>query len=168
MGMYVWADFDHESKLALYRIVQQFEIPNAVRPDKLHITILCSTVDLQTYRPTDKYATAVSLTPVRFEIWGTATTPCLVLVLDSDIVKQHHDFLVAKHGAKHTFSNYIPHVTLSYDINCYDINVLNSQLEDIPPLTLVGEHIQPLETSNHSIKRCVINKTVDSFANAAV
>ena len=55
-----------------------------------------------------------------------------MLKLDSSDLRERHEFLMKEHKATYDFPEYIPHITLSYDIGDFDINTLDIEdLDDI-------------------------------------
>lgn len=167
MGTYSYAVFSRETKQALHSYTSKLSIPNAVRPDKFHVTVLYSNKTLEDYVPASVYNHELTATGVKFAVWPTNTTPCLVLILDCPDLVNHHLFLMKKYDAEYDFPEYIPHVTLSYDIGMYDVDILNKCIGCLPPLTIVGECAEMLD-KDCNIKSCTINKTVDSFITSLV
>lgn len=166
MGTYAYAKLSTQSATVLHEITKKYSIPNAVRPDKFHVTVLHSRKTLDNYHPTERYVLPLAAAPKGLAIWETSTTPCLVLLLDCDDLINHHKFLMNKHQAEFDFPEYCPHVTLSYDIRNYDISAIQDIILNTAPLELTGEYSEPLD-ENCDIKNQTINKTVDSILRAA-
>lgn len=51
---------------------------------------------------------------------------CLVVELDApEVVARHNGLLLQHPDLKHDFEDYIPHITLSYDIGSFDVSTLS-------------------------------------------
>ena len=53
-GSYAGVRFDKETNRALHKYMKENKIPNAIRPDKLHTTVLYSRKYLPNYKPAGK------------------------------------------------------------------------------------------------------------------
>lgn len=124
-GTYAGAHFDTPTKKALHKYMSDNDIPNALRPDKLHSTILHSKKYLPDYQAKGKYDEALIGKPKELVVWKTSgddspSTRCLVLKYECPKLVKRHEQLMKQHDAQYDFPEYIPHVTLSYDIGDFD------------------------------------------------
>lgn len=118
------------SKLVLEQL-KKFYIKNNI-PNKnknLHVTILFSRKNLPDYKAPGKVSYSAKAS--NFHVFEEKTK-VLVLLLDSKELKKRHKELMDKHNGTYDFPEYIPHITLSYDIGDYDWESLNIEyLSDI-------------------------------------
>lgn len=85
-----------------------------IKERRLHVTLLHSTYQIQDYKsePTTHIAH-----PTCYKILTTQTNKaCLVLLLDAPTLLERHVMLRIQYNLTHTHQEYIPHVTISYDI----------------------------------------------------
>lgn len=111
-GLYVGCKFDEQTLDAVKGIQDSLDLPNKVSRDDIHCTIVYS-------RKTVPYVVTeypvVVASKGYLKTFSTEKGNCLVLALDSDYLKQRHQYGDIL-GATYDFDEYIPHITLSYDI----------------------------------------------------
>ena len=150
-GTYAGAKFDTETNKALHKYMSDNKIPNAIRPDKIHTTILYSRKHCPNYTPLGKLKHPWVATPVEFVVWKTngadGGTPanCLVLKLDCKELKDRHEELMKQHNATYDYDEYSPHVTLSYDIGDTDVSKLPKIFDSVKHLNVVEEYGEDLD-----------------------
>lgn len=118
-GTYVGAHFSKESIHALVELQEEIGVPNPVPPTDFHTTIVYS-------RNTIDWTPAVlnvSAGVVGYRVFGDETR-ILVLELDCPTLTDRFEEAMDS-GATYDFPEYIPHITLSYDIGDFNIDVLN-------------------------------------------
>ena len=164
MGTYAAVKFDHPTRKSIHQYCATANIPNTIRPDKLHTTLLYSHKELTLYSPTDKYVHPLVAYPVGMDIWDSTNDQgqvekCLVVLLDCPQLIDRHNLLMKDHGATYTFPNYQPHITLSYNVGDLDPASLPFFENYVPSIIIVGEYSEAL---NEPINTAVdaINKTV--------
>lgn len=139
-GTYIGALFDTQTTEAIHRYLITNKIPNSLRPHKLHATILRSRKPCIGYTSVGSYSTPIVGTPNQLQIWNSSIkvngdhTNCLVLTFQCPELLNRHIWLSTKHAVTHEFSEYEPHITLSY--NCGDI--------DIKQLSPIGDIIDKI------------------------
>lgn len=149
MGTYAAVKFDQATKKVIHRYCAIAGIPNEIRPDKLHSTLLFSEVDLPDYQPTDQYSSPLVAYPIGLAVWNTTNeageiNKCLVVLLDCPPLVARHQALMLEHNATYPFSTYQPHVTLSYNVGDLDIESLPFFDGYVPHVVIVGEYKQEL------------------------
>ena len=87
MGTYAAVKFDHATRKSIHRYCALANIPNMIRPDKLHTTLLFSTNNLPNYQPVEKYEYPLVAYPIGLAVWDTTNddgqiSNCLVVLLD--------------------------------------------------------------------------------------
>jgi len=85
-------------------------IANTVDAAKMHCTLLYSRREHADYIPNENLRHSCRFRG--YSIFGTA----LVMLLDSEDMVHRHMELMDRHGATYDFEQYIPHITLAYDI----------------------------------------------------
>lgn len=129
-GTYAGVRFWNDNQLDLINWVLKNNIPNPCRPETYHATLLYSRKHLPDYEPCGflkemKYAKFGGFAKFDFRLLGTK---CLVMKLDSPYLTERHKCLMDVFGATYDFPEYIPHITLSYDVGDLDLDTL-------PPFT---------------------------------
>jgi len=115
-----------------YQIVNKANtlgIPNVIDMKDIHTTLLYSRNFLDDYlAPNTEIEVQYKATPEKFEVFNDKI---LVLVLKSEDLINRHNYLMSIHNATYDFPEYIPHITLSYDIGDFDIsNIDISEFSD--------------------------------------
>lgn len=166
MGTYAAVKFDHATRKSIHRYCALANIPNMIRPDKLHTTLLFSTNNLPNYQPVEKYEYPLVAYPIGLAVWDTTNddgqiSNCLVVLLDCPHLVARHDVLMSEHDAHYPFPTYQPHVTLSYNIGDLDPESLPFFDGYVPHLVIVGEYSEalnePIDTSADAINKTVVS-----------
>jgi len=166
VGTYAAVKFDHATRKMIYRYCVMAKLPNVVRPDKLHSTLLFSDVDLPLYEPNERYTYPLVAYPVGLAIWDSrddqnVTTKCLVVMLDCPHLTDRHNQLMKEHDATYPFPSYCPHLTLSYDIGDIDPETLPFFDGYVPHVVITGEYREdlnePIDTSSDAINKTVVS-----------
>lgn len=127
-GLYVAAKFMDETVDQILELQKRLKLVNPVQSADLHCTIVYSRVDV----PYKLNTSAGFIGQAKcLEVWDTKQGKTLVLLLDSPYLKFRHEY-ANKLGASYDFDNYIPHITLSYDIGAQLIDTnqdVNIQIE---------------------------------------
>lgn len=124
------------------------DIQNPVLPEKFHITILYSRKPCPDFEPAGQLVEPIvgqfkewDLFPSQPDENGNRSN-CLVMKLTCPELEQRHARLMKEHGATFDFDEYIPHLTLSYDVGDINVKALPEFLE---PIIIVSEYYQPLK-----------------------
>jgi len=126
-GTYVGGRFSKDVEKGLEEFCKDNDIPN-INTD-YHTTIMFSRSKLEGYESAGKVQYDTPLHS--FKIFE-GDTKVLVLQLDSPDLKARHEYLMKEYDGTYDFPDYIPHITLSYDLEDYDINTLDIEdLDDI-------------------------------------
>lgn len=145
-GTYSGVRFSPETKESIMNFIKKYKIPNAVSESKLHTTVLYSRKPLPDYKAQGKINPPYTGKSDHFEIWKTRDTGknCLVLKYKSPELVERHKYLMKKHEATYDFKEYIPHITLSYDIGDMKLEDFGKP-EEIGDIVIVEEYMQPLD-----------------------
>jgi hypothetical protein len=127
-GTYSGVKPSQETKDKLADYMEENKIPNPVKPEKLHTTVLYSRKYLPNYKPAGKLAIPYKCKPVGFTVWKTnpedpkeEKANCLIVKFKCPELIARHEELMKEHGATFDYDKYETHITLSYSIG--DLNV---------------------------------------------
>lgn len=110
-GVYVAVKYGSSNDLVLSRLLEK--VPNPIPREEIHTTIIYSTIYDDVV--VEKYEAIVR--PREYTIWNTKDGKrALVALLDDDMLKYRHDYLMTTYNLNYGYPEYIPHITLSYDI----------------------------------------------------
>lgn len=120
-GRYVGLHFNDETKQMLKKIVDDEQIPSPTTTDDLHITVAYSKNDnFDDYSVSGKMEDPICAKIKSFDIFpGQGGNNCLVAKLDCPGCTKLHN-RTRELGANYDYDEYIPHITLSYDVG--DVN----------------------------------------------
>lgn len=148
-GSYVAVRFDEDTKERLKKFAVDNKIPNPLRIEKYHTTVLYSLK----YDPTVEAIGAIDPPivgePIGFDVWkssgtnGKPITNCLVLTYKCPELDKRHEELHDQYDVQHTFDDYHAHITLSYDIGDFDIDGLDAK--EIGPINIIEEYYEDLD-----------------------
>lgn len=148
VGTYAGVRFCDETKKQLEEYCTQWNIPNCTPADKYHTTLLYSRKPCPNYKPLGDIAPPYVGSPKELVVWNTQpkepggpTARCLVLKFDCEHLINRHQSLMQEHQATYDYPEYLPHVTLSYDIG--DMDHSNLPVPEFP-LNVVHEYHEPL------------------------
>jgi len=146
-GTYAGVKLSDKTNKAIGKFIEDNNIPNAIKPEKLHTTLLYSRKYLPDYKARGELEETMVGKPIGFEKWPSQpdddgkVAMCLVLKYNCpDLVDRHKD-LMKEHGATYDFDEYKPHVTFSYDVGSMQCKDLPKFEEDI---VVVEEYVEDL------------------------
>ena len=146
-GTYAGVRFHTATNQILHWITMEFDVPNAVRPDRFHITLLYTDRNLSTYTPWGEIYPYLRGTPTGFEVWETRNSAksCLVMTFDCEDLTLRHNRLVTQHHAPFDFNPYRPHVTLSFNVgNDFRVDKFKYMAGGLPQLLIIEEYKETL------------------------
>ena len=120
-------------------------IPNPEPTDKLHATLLYSRKHLPDYEPDTTLVHDAKIDSL--EVWNTKSGKnCLVAKITSPSLANRYTKLMVEHGATAEYSEFKPHISLSYDIGNFDISKL--KVSQLPKsLKMTDEYKEALDTN---------------------
>lgn len=147
-GVYVAVKFTQAAAEDISIFCQENNIPNPIPEKEIHSTLIYST----------KYDNIVindvgedlgNAEPKKFHIFETQDNKrALVIILKSEYLTIRHKELMEKYNLTYDFDEYIPHITLSYDIEDFDISKLN--IKDLPSnFTINTEYKEDLDINKY-------------------
>lgn len=151
-GTYAGVRFDTDTVETIQAFLSAAELPNAIRPDKMHTTLLYSRKFLPKYTPQGEISPPYTGTPTGLDVWESTPedpddTPSRCLVLEytcPELVKRHEE-LMKEHEATYDYDEYKVHVTLSYDIGDMDIDDMPKFSDYIDAINIVEEYGEELD-----------------------
>lgn len=145
-GTYAAVRFSDDTLAYLEQLQHKLKVPNPHPKTKFHTTLLYSRKHLPNYEGAGKLnPSPLSDTNAKLEIWPSHKEGLFVLVLQykCDWLEDRHSFLMDEHKAEYDFPEYIPHITLSYDIGDWKPDSFKIELSQ--PLELVQEYHEDLD-----------------------
>ena len=147
LGTYIAIKYDALSQNKLTSLAERFDVPNIIPKDKLHTTIIYSTVHSDdVIVNTNPYNSFIN----KFDTFDSPSGKrCLVVILDNDALKERYKELTKLHGFVSDYPEYVPHITLSYDIEDWDrfdeMNEYIGQIKYTFMLVGVNEYVEDLD-----------------------
>lgn len=120
-GTYVAVRYSPSTSIKLIKRARELNIPNLLNYKDLHTTLIYSTKELKNFstKPVEKSLQGV-LIPDTFNT--SSGKRCLVLKLtDPWFATRHKEIMFNHPEANYSFPEYIPHITLSYDIGDFEV-----------------------------------------------
>lgn len=143
-GTYAAVKPSKEDGKKIKEFMDTYNIPNPEPVSELHSTLLYSRKFLPNYKPDRALSHDAKINSL--EVWPTKSGKnCLVAKLDAPSLCDRHAHLMDEHGATYDFSEFKPHISLSYDIGDYDISKL--KIDQLPQqLKMTKEYKESLDT----------------------
>ncbi len=142
-GVYLAVKYTQSDAEDLILYIKDNNIPSTLTRDEIHSTVIYSRkyADISTNEGED----LGDAEPLKFHIFETQEDKrALVLLLKSEYLENRHKDLMKEHNLTYDFKEYLPHITLSYDIEDYDISKLD--IKDLPKhLTINTEYKEDLD-----------------------
>lgn len=121
-GTYAGLRFSEESKDKIMKLCEF--VPNSISRDDIHCTLLYSRKHLPNYIAKGSINETAKVNG--YKIFETQDgSRALVLTLESDFIINRFNELMKTHDATYDYDEYIPHITISYDIGDFGIDSLN-------------------------------------------
>lgn len=135
-GTYVGVRFSEKTLDILEQYNKDNGIPNPLKRNKMHATVLYSRKYCPAYGAPGKYSEPVLARTDNFEVFTSTSSDgevsrCLVVKLDCQYLQLRHSTLMHIHSATYDHPHYTPHITLSYNIGDLDISTLPELSVDV-------------------------------------
>lgn len=124
-GTYVGGRLSTETSNKLIELTGTLGIDNV--NDEIHTTILYSTKPCPKYKELGEVSYKSKFGA--FTIFSGETN-VLVIKLDSEDLINRHKELMKEHDASYDFPEYVPHVTLAYDVNDFKVSDISEEMYD--------------------------------------
>lgn len=124
-GIYVACKYNQTSTDEILELIRNNNIPSILKAEYLHTTIIYSRKYADFEVNDNMEDSEIVAIPTEFHVFDTFNKKrALVLKLDCDYLAHRHKELMTKYELSYDYDEYIPHVTLSYDIGDLDIKHL--------------------------------------------
>lgn len=145
-GTYVGVKFSRETQNAIKKFVKTLSIPNMVGREKMHTTVIYSRKYFTYEDPmVGKIDPPWKGKAKEFHVWQTRDvnkSNALVIAYTCPKLKAEHERIMKEYDATYDFPEYIPHITLSYDIGDFDTSKID--LSTFPEIEIVEEYVTDL------------------------
>lgn len=149
-GTYAGVRFDQYTIRDLRLLQETLMIPNPLPEHKFHSTLLYSRVPLPNYVPFGEYPVAPTSNTNCFELTVFKTQSgknALVLKYDCDFLSARHKDLMETHNGTWDHPSYIPHITLSYDIGDFPIQLGPVSFLSDRKIVIESEYSEPIDAT---------------------
>lgn len=145
VGTYVGGRIDSEVSADLVNLSKEY-LEGSIN-EEIHTTILYSTKPCPEYKELGE----VSYNAVydALHIFQGETNVLVVKLSSQDLINRH-ETLMEEHQASYDFPEYIPHITLSYDVGDLKVEDIDSEFIDKlkeMDFTITYEYYEPLNTN---------------------
>lgn len=149
LGTFVAYSIDGRTATAVKNFCEDFNIPNPVEEDELHVSIIYST----TYDP-EFVAYGIIEEPLKIrgfdlDIWKTQENKrALVAKFESEELTAIYNRLIREYDFENVYEEFKPHFTISYDLEGTEVDTKKMTLtfnEYVPSADLVEEYKEPLK-----------------------
>lgn len=151
-GTYAAVKFDTDTTDAVVEYIAANKIPNGLKADKMHCTVLYSRKYCPDYEPLGKISPPWTGTPTALEVWESRgknrdekPSRCLVMKFTCDKLNDRHQALMEEHDATYDFPDYKTHITLSYDIGDMDETKLPDITTAVKTIKIINEYGEDLD-----------------------
>ena len=142
---YIGINF-HPDSLALLKLyIDKNSIPNAIPSDCIRATLLCSNPPLKNFETGELELDYFGIPKKLYTTKTSDGTTSLVLEFISVQLSERHAELLKKYKVEHTFGEYHPHVTLSYDVGDLEVEMLSDIKVDLPYIRMNREYSDTLD-----------------------
>lgn len=121
-GTYAGVSFSKETINAIKQYIKDNNIPNGLRSDKMHTTVIYSRKYDPDFKALGKIDPPWTGTPTELDVWktrpkdGSEGSNCLVLQFKCEKLNERHEELMKQYNFTYDFPEYKTHISLSYDI----------------------------------------------------
>jgi len=140
-GSYAAVKFSPETVKALEAYQYDNEIPNPLQPDEFHSTVMFSRKYIPEFKPADD----IQEWGGEFTKWGIFPSDdenALVLKYECHELKDRFNDIMSEYGATWDHDDFIPHITLSYNVGDLDTSKLPKY---DGPIVIVSEFTDDLD-----------------------
>lgn len=122
-GVYVAVKYNQSASDDLLEFIKEYDIPSTLNAEDFHSTLIYSRkhADIQDLDD-DMEDSEIVAYPKELHVFDTFDKKrALVIKLDCPYLEERHKYLMKKYDLTYDYDEYIPHITLSYDIGDLDI-----------------------------------------------
>lgn len=117
-GVYVAVTYNQSAQDDLLDFIKEYNIPSTLKAEDFHTTIIYSRkyADIKDLEDNMEDSEIVAY-PKELHVFETFDKKrALVIKLDCPYLEERHKYLMEKYNLTYDYDEYIPHITLSYDI----------------------------------------------------
>ena len=117
-GLYVAVKYNQSAGDDLLDFIKKYNIPSTMKSEDFHTTLICSRkfADIKELED-DLVDSEIVAEPTELHVFETFDKKrALVIKLDCPYLEERHKYLMQKYDLEYDYDEYIPHITLSYDI----------------------------------------------------
>lgn len=117
-GIYVAVKYNQSANDDLMDFIKKYNIPSVLKPEDFHTTLIYSRKYAEINELDDNLGdNEIVAYPKGLEVFETFDKKrALVIKLDCNYLEDRHKYLMGKYELTYDYPEYIPHITLSYDI----------------------------------------------------
>jgi hypothetical protein len=145
-GTYSAIKFSKESVETLINKINDLQIPNPIDKEDIHCTLIYSRKYLPYYEATTPMKFEFPISCGDLDLFGENRN-ILVLKLNSKILTFRHNEIMSDYSGVYDYDEYIPHITLSYDVGNFDISSIKAAFKNIKLKSQI-EYSEPLDLSD--------------------
>ncbi len=122
-GLYVAVKYNQSAGDDLLDFIKKYNIPSTLKAEDFHTTIIYSRkfADIKELDD-DMEDSEIIAKPTELHVFETFDNKrALVIKLDCPYLDERHKYLMQKYNLTYDYEEYIPHITLSYDIGDLEI-----------------------------------------------
>ena len=122
-GVYVAVKYNQSTGDDLLDFIKKYNIPSTLKAEDFHTTLIYSRKwdDIQDLNNNMEDFEIVAY-PKELHVFETFNKKrALVIKLDCPYLEERHKYLMKRYGLTYDYDEYIPHITLSYDIGNMEI-----------------------------------------------
>lgn len=117
-GLYIAVKYNQSANDDLMDFIKKYNIPSVLKPEDFHTTLIYSRKYAEINELDDNLGdNEIVAYPKGLEVFETFDKKrALVIKLDCNYLEDRHKYLMGKYELTYDYPEYIPHITLSYDI----------------------------------------------------
>ena len=140
-GTYVAVTYSDETVKEILRWAKEQGIPNLLKPESIHTTLIYSRKELPDFVPHGDIEVKLSK-EARLHVFENPGERVLVMKVDPTWLVARNEAITSIHGAEYDHDEYIPHISLSYDIGDFVVSNKPFTLKKAP--VIINEYKEAL------------------------
>lgn len=142
-GTYVGVRFSDQTKNDIREYINNANFPNPIDVDKLHTTLIYSRKYLPDFQPKGQLDSPIIGNFIQFQVWDTQDGKrALVMLYEAPQLVARNAEITDEHGATSDYDSFKLHLTLSYDLEDFDVWPLDKYFG---VLEITEEYMEPLD-----------------------
>lgn len=144
-GDYIAIKLNNQTRKAIRQFCKDNQIPYRKPSGQLHTSVMISDNNIPTFKPRGYLDVPLQGFNPRLEKWSIQPDKqLLTIVFDSSQLVREHNTIIQMHKAISMFSEFIPHITLTYSMDDRTVQQLPYPIEQyVEELTFSYEYKEP-------------------------